>query len=110
MNGIPLSFKQVLHRAIWIDLLDIDIGNVRAIPANGPRDSIVEANKEERTAKSTDTADVELAGNQHLFGVGPILSLVNAGDAAAQRLKGIDARQNKPRAPARNVLTTSSRS
>src|ERR1700756_993569 len=49
-----------------IELLDVDIGNVRAIPANGPRDSIVEANKEERTAKPTDTADVELAGNHQV--------------------------------------------
>ena len=65
-NGIPLPFKQVLHRAIWIDLLDVDVGNVRAIPGGRPRDSVVETIQEKRAAKPTDSADVEFAGNDQV--------------------------------------------
>jgi hypothetical protein len=53
-------------RTIWVDLLDVRIGDVRVVPANGLRDSIVEANKEERTAKPTYTSYVELAGNDQV--------------------------------------------
>src|SRR5947208_15626015 len=66
LNAAPLSFVEILRAVFRVELLFVDIADVRLVPRYRPRDFVVETCKEKRAAEPADAARIQLAGSKQV--------------------------------------------